>query len=122
MSRYWNNCCLITKNSQPKALFDKRSYKQIHTSGVSRNQIDLKPMLTSFVDFVWVDLSLNHIRLLSFIKVNHQGIPLCARGKVVIINSFIRNLNDIADHYFRSKKTKTSTRCIFYILKNINPL
>lgn len=55
-------------------------------------------MLTSFVDFVWVDLSLNHIRLLSFIKVNHQGIPLCARGKVVIINSFIRNLNDIADH------------------------
>lgn len=74
------------KNSQPKALFDKRSYKQIHTSGASRNQIDLKPMLTSFVDFVWVDLSLNHIRLLSFIKVNHQGIPLCARGKVVNIN------------------------------------
>lgn len=50
------------------------------------NQIDLKPMLTPFVDFVWVDLSLNHIRLLSFIKVNHQGITLCARGKVVIIN------------------------------------
>lgn len=48
--------------------------------------VDLKPMLTPFVDFVWVDLSLNHIRLLSFIKVNHQGITLCARGKVVIIN------------------------------------
>lgn len=48
--------------------------------------VDLKPMLTPFVDFVWVDLSLNHIRLLSFIKVNHQGIPLCARGKVVNIN------------------------------------